>query len=361
MAKCFNFKGFLCEMVLSILLISLNSCQNFPSEGSGAKTEFEVFRYKSIHLFARREIDSAEIQKLKSLNINSIVLVPFMYQRGLNTDTVIVPEINSYEWTERDEGIIGMARICNENDLKLILKPHVWPIGVENGEWRESIMPDENNWSGWSNSYEQAMLHYAEICVKEKIAMLCIGAELKLLALEKPEYWRSLIKKIRSVYSGDLTYAANWYQEYEEISFWDDLDYIGIQAYFPIASKDSSGIEYMKSQWTEHCEEIFKISEKYNKPVLITEMGYKSSINAGVEPWLWDEHWRAKGPNIRASEEMQVQCYKAFFETTWKKEWCAGTFIWNWKSPYDKYGGPQSSTFTPQRKKSEEIIRYYFQ
>lgn len=359
--KQFYINRFLNLILIFFLLLPIISCQNLPGETSGEKLDFQDFRYKAIHLFARKELDSIEIQRLKSTNINTIVIVPFMYQRGLNTDTIIIPTKNSYEWTERDEGIIGMARICKQNDLKMILKPHIWPVDLENGEWRESIMPDENNWSGWRNSYENAMLHYAEICEKENIEMLCIGAELKLLAISKPEFWRGLIKKIRMVYSGKLTYAANWYEEYEEITFWDELDYIGVQAYFPIATNDSSGLDFMKLKWKEHCGEMEKVSGKFEKPIIITEMGYKSSDKAGVEPWLWDEHWRSKGPNKTASEEMQVQCYKAFFETTWEKEWCKGVFIWNWKSPYEHYGGPKKSTFTPQRKKAEETIKYYFQ
>ncbi len=343
------------QLIVFLLLIA---CQPYPGEYSGT---YQSEKYKSIHLFARDEIDSLEIKKLKDLNINSIVIVPFLYQRGLNTDTVISPSKNSYEWTEREEGIIQMARICKKNGLELILKPHIWPVGVKDGEWREAIDPDSSNWQGWANAYEKAILNYAQICENEKIAMLCIGTELKLLALGKTEYWKRLIGKVRKIYSGKLCYAANWYDEYEKITFWNELDYIGIQAYFPISSLDSSDYSFMEANWEKYCENIKKVSQKFSKPVLITELGYKSSINAGVEPWLWDEHWRGNGKNHTISEDMQAQCFKAFFETAWNKDWCSGVFIWNWKSPYHRFGGPRTSTFTPQRKKSEKIIQYYFE
>lgn len=45
---------------------------------------------------------------------------------------------------------------------------------------------------------------------------------------------RRLIRQIRRVYHGPLTYAANWSGEYKQIRFWDALDYVGIQAYFPL-------------------------------------------------------------------------------------------------------------------------------
>ena len=45
------------------------------------------------------------------------------------------------------------------------------------------------------------------------------------------------------MYSGKLTFGANWYLEYEDVTFWDDLDYIGIQAYFPLTKKENQGVD----------------------------------------------------------------------------------------------------------------------
>ncbi|MEM6723389.1 MAG: hypothetical protein AAF598_05080, partial [Bacteroidota bacterium] len=45
--------------------------------------------------------------------------------------------------------------------------------------------------------------------------------------------WRTIIRSARQHYTGELTLAAN-FDNYREISFWDELDFIGINAYFPL-------------------------------------------------------------------------------------------------------------------------------
>ncbi len=45
--------------------------------------------------------------------------------------------------------------------------------------------------------------------------------------------WRRLISEVRERYTGRLTYAAN-FDQYELVTFWDDLDVIGVNAYFPL-------------------------------------------------------------------------------------------------------------------------------
>jgi hypothetical protein len=60
--------------------------------------------------------------------------------------------------------------------------------------------------------------------------------ELHRTAVERPDDWRRRIADVRRVYSGKLTYAVNWHREVEEVSFWDALDPIGVQGYFPLAT-----------------------------------------------------------------------------------------------------------------------------
>jgi hypothetical protein len=40
--------------------------------------------------------------------------------------------------------------------------------------------------------------------------------------------------EIRKIYTGKLTYAANW-DDFDKVPFWKELDYIGIDAYFPLS------------------------------------------------------------------------------------------------------------------------------
>jgi hypothetical protein len=109
--------------------------------------------------------------------------------------------------------------------------------------------------------------------------------------LEK--YWRTLIRKVRAVYSGRLTYAAN-FDQYQEVGFWDALDLIGINAYFPLRTlkdRDAEGPELydvlldswrtVLNRYTSFREE----NELGSMPVLLTEIGYTRRRRATLAPW----------------------------------------------------------------------------
>jgi hypothetical protein len=233
---------------------------------------------------------------------------------------------------------------------------------IEGEGWRESIMPDSINWESWSETYKNGIMHYATLCEELDIDILCVGTELKRLSLEKPSFWRELIIEVRKVYKGELTYAANWYDEYEKIDFWDQLDYIGIQAYFPISSMENPDISELINGWLPYKEKISALSDKLKKPVLFTEMGYKSTSNAAIEPWLWDEHWNENiNMGYTISEETQANCYEAFFNTFWKEKWFSGVLIWNWKVLNKSDDYYNSTGFTPKNKLSEKVISKNFE
>ena len=68
-----------------------------------------------------------------------------------------------------------------------------------------------------------------------------------------------------------LTYAANWYREFEETDIWRYLDYISVQCYFPLTKKEKPTIDEIIKGWQPHLKTIEAVSKKYNKPVLLAD------------------------------------------------------------------------------------------
>jgi hypothetical protein len=60
--------------------------------------------------------------------------------------------------------------------------------------------------------------------------LFCFGTELGIQSQKRLQYWAQLIVKKKNI-KGKLTYAANW-DDFDK-PFWNELDYIGIDAYFP--------------------------------------------------------------------------------------------------------------------------------
>ena len=84
--------------------------------------------------------------------------------------------------------------------------------------------------------------------------------------------------------------------------------------------------------------------------MLFTEIGYKSTNDAAIEPWKWPQDNRAATP----STETQARCYEAFFKTAWQKEWLAGAYFWKWY-PHDSHRVSEID-FTPQGKPAEKVL-----
>lgn len=105
--------------------------------------------------------------------------------------------------------------------------------------------------------------------------------------------WIELIQKVRDIYKGKLSYAAN-YDNYHEVDFWEHLDFIGINAYFPLREptdklppEDELSMQF-EQKWETIFTEINQFKEKQkleNKPLLFTELGYTYYPNSTVESW----------------------------------------------------------------------------
>jgi hypothetical protein len=201
--------------------------------------------------------------------------------------------------------------------------------------------------------YTDFILNYATLAEKLNVPILCIGTELHH-ASKREDDWKILIKKIRKVFSGKLTYAANFHDEFEHVKFWDDLDYIGIQGYFPLSKQSNPSVDEMMNAWEAHLKKIGKTQNRYNKPVLFTEIGYRSTEDAAIEPWRWP----GKEDYNFVSDEVQAKCYEAFFQKAWNKEWLEGAYFWKWY-PHGK-SRMMEVDFSPQGKKAETVMSDWY-
>ncbi|MBC8753800.1 hypothetical protein H2O64_03910 [Kordia sp. YSTF-M3] len=295
-----------------------------------------------------------DIELLKTNNFEWITITPFIDQDEYNKP--ILRLISDENYTRRLKYYKKIKTACDTFGIKIMLKPHIWLSEMEDGKWRSDIeMETENDWNMWFKNYSQIILKYAELAQELKLEQFCIGTELETTVYKKPEQWNVLIQQIKKVYTGKLTYAANWYNEYEAVPFWDQLDYIGIQAYFPLSASGNPTLEELEKNWKKHIEDIAFVSKKFNKPILFTELGYKSIEGTSEKPWEWNS---AKSIYSKISKKEQLLCYQAFFNTIWKESWFHGIHIWEWQGRGKSDGA--NTNFTIEGKPSLNLIAKYF-
>ena len=170
--------------------------------------------------------------QIKDLGTNWVSILVTWYQTNCWSS-----DMHPTGRTPTDESLIHGIRKAHELGIKVMLKPHLDLLDTSDGSWRGEIgCLRDPDWDQWFAKYTDFLMHYVDIANKENVEMICIGTELSTTASVKGYMWRDLIKKVRGKYKGLLTYAAHW-DRYLDIRFWDRLDYVGINAYFPLTEE----------------------------------------------------------------------------------------------------------------------------
>ena len=299
---------------------------------------------------SRDSITNTHTDPIAKVNANYAALMPFGFIRDLKSPSIRFNTKGQW-YGEKEKGIKQYAKVVQESGVKIMMKPQIW---VWRGQFTGYIsMETEEQWTILENSYSEFILMYAKAAQEIGADILCIGTELEKFVENRPKYWTSLIEKIRKIYKGKLTYAANW-DEYKRTPFWEQLDFIGIDAYFPLSDKKSPTVQEFEEGWQPHKTLIKKLQSQYNKPILFTEFGYRSMDYTGKEPW---DSKRIEGA---VNLEAQKNGLQAIHNQFWKEEWFAGGFIWKWFHRHDKVGGLDNNRFTPQNKPAENLLKQLY-
>ena len=296
---------------------------------------------------SKDSITSEHVQPVLNVYSNYVALMPFGFLQELNSPIVL---FNTHrQWFgETQKGLLQYAKKFQEEKVGIMVKPQIWVWrGVFTGDIN---MDSEEQWTFLENSYSDFILTYAKTAQDMGAEILCIGTELEQFVLTRPVYWKRLIKDIRRIYKGKLTYAANW-NEYLEVSFWSELDYIGIDAYFPLSEEKSPSILDFEKGWEPHKKDILELQQRVKKPVLFTEFGYRSVNYNGKKPW---DSRRVEGA---VNFEAQSNGLQAVYNQFWNEDWFAGGFIWKWFHVNDAAGAKNNNRFTPQNKPAEDVIK----
>lgn len=175
---------------------------------------------------------------------------------------------------------------------------------------------------------------------------------------------------MRTRFSKNITYAANWdsYSTFAPlpqyaVEFWDALDYIGVDAYFPLTDSYDPPVEQLLGAWSHAASgwwgtgrnwtnELHSTYTQTGKEIIFTEIGYCSQNGTNTQPWNW---------NISPTLDLQEQadCYQAALEVFKDKAWFTGWFWWNWETDPNA-GGPTDRHYTPQNKPAQDVLNQYY-
>jgi len=256
------------------------------------------------------------------------------------------------ELATTDEDLAHAIGEAHRLGLRVMLKPHI-ELVEPNGQWRGQIgerFATEATWRDWFDAYREFIFHYAELGAAQDIEQFCVGTELPGTT-HRSDQWRELVDGVRERFPGSLTYASNPGEELV-IDWWDALDFIGVDAYYSLSGAKETTAGGLREGWRPHLHVLSTLAHRWAKPIILTEIGYRSLDGAGQDP----ANHVVLGVVDR---QEQADCYQAAFETLYDQPWLAGMYWWEWHvNPFA--GGACDTDYTPHHKPAENVLRSWY-
>ena len=289
------------------------------------------------------------LRELSETNANWVSILVTGYQDYVNS-TVIS---RTGDETPTDASLRSIIRYAHSLGLKVMLKPHV-DLLHDDKHWRGQIGPNFTpaDWAVWFASYCEFILHYARLAAELDVEQFSAGCELDSTVGHEAE-WRQIIADIRLVYKGSLTYADDQVESNPNaVEWWDAVDIIGLDTYATLTQKSHPKVIDLLIGWKSYLAKLRSLSERWNKPLILTEIGYRSIRGGAQNPWDWQ---RQEPVDLI----VQANCYEAAFRSVAGKPWLVGMYWWQW-SPDPNEGGFEDTGYTPHGKPAEAVLRNWY-
>ena len=235
-----------------------------------------------------------------------------------------------------------------------MLVPHLW---VESGEWRALIDPKtDEGWKAWAESYGRFVTAWAKVAEEAHVDLLSCGVELRSWVTSgRAPSFAKVIRDIRAIYKGPLTYSANW-DDVDDSVILGDLDVIGINAFYPLTDKEDASFDALLDGSRRVASKIQALSERWQRPVLFTEIGYTTRPDPALRPWEWPDSMQ----NVRIDEVAQADAYAALIAPLLDLPAFAGFFVWRVYADPDDVSQEAPWGFSPRGKQAELVLKDAF-
>ena len=213
------------------------------------------------------------LDHLAKLGSTSVSLTPFGWMESASSATIGGEHVEAAAMPrggETRDRVREAAAQARARGMEVMLKPHIW---IRGGAWRGGIDPGgEEAWSAWWASYRAFLVYYAELAEEIGADSLVVGVELVSAVSRSPQEMVRTIWAVREVYSGELTYSANWDEQVDE-AVWRELDAIGAQLYPPLSEEPLPSVELLRRALRVHLERWSELAERLDRPLWLTEVG----------------------------------------------------------------------------------------
>ena len=294
------------------------------------------------------KIGASSLEAIKSIYANAVAIVPYSGSRSIYSPAPF--HFSEGAGGENDASVVCSHHSAKQLGLMTMLKPQLWFPGAWPGEVE---MKTEEDWDQFFTYYRRWIRHYAMLAEIHQMDIFCAGVEFVKTTRSHPEKWVELIRDLREIYRGPITYAANWGEEFENFTFANELDFVGLNFYYPLSGKKNASEKDLKKGLEKALEKVREKASEINRPVVLTEIGFRSIAHPWIQP-------HAEAEDRIKVERDQAICYEVILDGLRGESWCKGTFWWKWPSQME-YAYQNPTSFTPCGKEAAEVLKKYYQ
>ncbi|ORV90523.1 hypothetical protein AWC12_07185 [Mycolicibacterium iranicum] len=247
--------------------------------------------------------------------------------------------------TISDEDLARAITVAHQLGLKVLLTPHLYLPAPQS---RSTISPDDR--PAWFAAYTQFVTHYAAMAQRLGVEQFSVGSELASISDDRPG-WLGVISAVRAEYSGTLLYGAEPL-EYPRIPFWDALDLIGIDAYWPLSPVPTTDAAALRQAWQPIVGEMAAFSARTGRDIVFTEAGFTSQRGTTTHPADWMI-------STTPDQAEQAAAYQSLLASFSDQPWWKGVYWWVWNALPDD-GSDHATNYSPRGKQAEAVLRQWW-
>ncbi|NWF36809.1 hypothetical protein [Mariprofundus sp. KV] len=280
------------------------------------------------------------ISRLTSLGANAVVFIAFMEQQEPSSHQV--RRSNAVTMHQLKKAI----SYAKADKLHVALKPQMLVHNSWAGEINHRTAYD---WDLWFANYSREIMEYAIFAQQQGVDTFVIGTELSRASAHVN--WPRLIRQVRRVFRGQLTYAAHNVEGVRAFPNWDLLDAVSLTFYPSLgASSDRASLQ---ARVDIAVEELRVAAAAIKRPLWVMEVGIPSAKGASLKPWEW-QGLKHRSVDLALQSEVLDIWLRAL-----DQPWVDGIYIWAWYSNA-RAGGQRDTDYTPQNKPAEDVIGRYW-
>ena len=294
---------------------------------------------------------SAEaLDHARSIGADAVSITPFGWMRGLDATEIGSIDRPEAETDARLEAVIAQAKA---RGMRVVLKPHLW---VGRGAWRGEIRPGDGQraaWDAWFESYERFIVRYARLGRRAGADELVVGVELVSAVRADRARFIAVARAAAEAFGGPITYNANW-DEALDVPFWRHFNRISVSFYAPLTDEPAPSVGAMRRAIAAHLDRWGEIARRAERPLVLGEVGYKSTPSGAAIPFGWPEALPESERLV--DQRLQHDAYRALFLELAHRPEIGGVFLWKYFTDRaTDEEGPWG--FSPRGKRAEAIVR----